>query len=522
MANLIFKNAETARDAIVASQQKEIAELYKKWADEIGEKAKRYAYANTASSVVAERQMRELRKMLTNSGKQLSSEIESKIKSNMYLVADEVVKSNTAWLAKFGFSEEGLNAAFNSVPTQVVQRLVTGQIYESGWSLSKRIWGDNDATMKDIYQIMAKGMAENKPIYEIAKELQSYVNPSAKKPWNPLLAMKNTQTGKIEYRRLYKSTVDYNAQRLARTLVQHSYQQSFIAVTQKNPFVLNYVWHSNGSRPCPLCQDRDGQVFAKGDLPMDHPNGQCTMEPVIADDMVNQLADWFNSPDGTYPDIDAFAGNFGYNAKLNADNKKEIKNQVDAKPRKESVAKSLAAKDGINLKNVSIREASDSWFEFEEASAMKQYIRDGVLKTVDDFGIMRTQEEVDTLKEYALKLQEAAEKTITEYKRVYRGTVIQDADAGEVREIFRKGNTFTFDSLTATSPDKGIASIYTNTENFGEGTPVIFEIESPKGIKGFVRDEGEVLIAKGEEYKITRQYFDEDDGMIHITLYKKK
>ena len=31
--------------------------------------------------------------------------------------------------------------------------------------------------------------------------------------------------------------VDYNAQRLARTLVQHSYQQSVIAVTKDNPFV---------------------------------------------------------------------------------------------------------------------------------------------------------------------------------------------------------------------------------------------------------------------------------------------
>jgi len=37
------------------------------------------------------------------------------------------------------------------------------------------------------------------------------------------------------------------------------------------------------------------------------------MEPVVVDNMVDQLADWFNSPDGTYPDIDEFAKNFGYN-----------------------------------------------------------------------------------------------------------------------------------------------------------------------------------------------------------------
>lgn len=316
MVKLIFRDAEIARDAVMVSQKKEIAELYQKWADEIEAKANYYARKTTPSSAVAERQMRELREMLRNSSHQVSNELFNKIKSNMYIVADEVVKSNAAWLAQFGFSEKGINAAFSRVPTQIVERLITGQIYESGWSLSKRIWGDNEETLKDLYQIVARGVAENKPIYQISKDLQSYVTPGAKKSWNPVIAMKNTQTGKIEYRRLYKGVVDYNAQRLARTLVQHSYQQSFIATTHKNPFVTKYIWHSNGSRPCPLCQDRDGQEFAKGDLPMDHPNGQCTMEPVIADDMIDQLADWFNSPDGTYPEIDEFAGNFGYNGNV--------------------------------------------------------------------------------------------------------------------------------------------------------------------------------------------------------------
>ena len=145
--------------------------------------------------------------------------------------------------------------------------------------------------------------------------MESYVKPGAAKAWNPILAMRNTKTGEIEYKRIYKSQVDYNAQRLARTLAQHTYQQSFIATTKDNPFITEYIWHSNGSRVCPLCADRDGKHFKKDELPMDHPNGMCTMEPAVAEDMVDQLADWFNSPDGTYPEIDAFAGNFGYEAK---------------------------------------------------------------------------------------------------------------------------------------------------------------------------------------------------------------
>lgn len=309
---LIFANAEKARDAIVESQKKEIAALYQQWADEIGERAKYYSHKSTSSSVVSERQMKELQKQLTETSHQVSNEIYQNIKGSIYTVSDAVVRDNVEWLKQFGFSEEGLNAAFSSVPDQIVRMLVTGQIYEGGWNLSSRIWSDNEQTMRTAYQIVAKGMAENRPIYDIAKELEKYVQPGAAKKWNPYILMKNTKTGEMERKKIYKRQVDYNAQRLARTLVQHGYQQSFIAVTEKNPFVLKYQWSANGSRPCPLCQDRDGQTYEKGDLPMDHPNGMCTMIPVIDEQMIDKLADWFNSPDGTYPEIDEFSKNFGY------------------------------------------------------------------------------------------------------------------------------------------------------------------------------------------------------------------
>lgn len=303
MAGLIFKDAEAAKIAIMASQQKEIAKLYEDWADEIGERAKYYSHKSNASAPVSERYYKELQKQLRQTSQEVSNEIYKKIKSNIYTVADAVVSDNVKWLESFGFSSEGLNAAFSYVPHEIVQNLITGQIYDSGWSLSSRIWGDNEQTLKDIYQVMAKGLAENKPIYEIAKDLESYVRPSAKLPWNLRMA---------DGKKIYKKQVDYNAQRLARTLVQHGYQQSFIATTQKNPFITEYIWRSNGSRVCDLCKSRDGVHYKKNELPMDHPNGMCTMESVVADDMIDQLADWFNSPDGTYPEIDAFAGNFGY------------------------------------------------------------------------------------------------------------------------------------------------------------------------------------------------------------------
>lgn len=307
MANkLVFKDAEEAKKSIMAEQQREIAKLYEDWADDIAKQAEYYSHKFASSDFISERYYRQLRRQLRKTSQEVSNEIYNKIKSNMYLISDEVVKSNVKWLKSFGFSEEGLNATFSYVPKDTVERLVTGQIYKSGWSLSKRIWGDNEQTLKDIYQVMAKGIAEQKPIYDIAKDLESYVRPNARLPWNLRMA---------DGVRIYKKQVDYNAQRLARTLVQHSYQQSFISTTKDNPFVLDYVWRANGSRVCELCMSRDGVHYKKDDLPMDHPNGMCVMEPTIDKNMNEKLADWFNSPDGTYPEIDEFASNFGYEAK---------------------------------------------------------------------------------------------------------------------------------------------------------------------------------------------------------------
>ena len=59
---------------------------------------------------------------------------------------------------------------------------------------------------------------ENCSYYEIAKDLESYVRPNARLPWNLRMA---------DGKKIYKKQIDYNAQRLARTLVQHGYQQSF-------------------------------------------------------------------------------------------------------------------------------------------------------------------------------------------------------------------------------------------------------------------------------------------------------
>ena len=316
----IFADAIATRNKVTIEQEKEIRRLYREWAKDIDKQIRYYEHHSAPSSVVKVRQMRELKKSLEEASRQVSNEIYRSISRNAFVVVSSVNNCSIKWLSDLGIiSPKGLK--MTNVEHRIVRSILNGHVYSNGWNLSKAIWGDNQKTLHDISTFIARGVAENKPTYEIAKDVERYVNPAKAKPWNKRLKFQsdkprkgftfNPKTGKYEqWSKLYKSKIDYNAQRLARTITQHSYQQAFVEGTKDNPFIIKYQWVANGSRSCPLCESRDGQLFEKNDLPLDHPNGQCTIEPYLDDNWENKLNNWLNSPDGTYPDIDDFADSF--------------------------------------------------------------------------------------------------------------------------------------------------------------------------------------------------------------------
>lgn len=301
----IFKYSTAIRDSITKEQEQYITDLYKQWSEDVQKQAEWYANHGTPSAPLSSMYYNKLYNQMQQQSKEISNSVYTDIKNGMFKVSDAVVKDAADWMSGFGFNKKGLDAAFSHVPQSTVNALVTGSVYggPGSWSLSSAIWKDNEKALRDIYSIVAQGVAEQMPIDRIAKKLSQYVSPTKQFQWSGPNGIK-----------IYKHAVDYNAQRLARTLVQHTYQQSFVAATKDNPFVLEYVWLANGPRVCPICADRDGAHFKKDKLPLDHPNGMCTMEPVVDDKMVDKLANWVNDPDGTYPEIDKFAKNFGYDA----------------------------------------------------------------------------------------------------------------------------------------------------------------------------------------------------------------
>ena len=309
MPELRLLEAEKVREKLTAQQQRQIRKLYEQSAEHVRDWSSSLEGRENISSVLRREYLTQLERDLNEEISKIGSSIEKSIKLSMMATAQAVVKDVNSILRSWGLD---FRTAYSFVPGDIVQAVATGRIYGGNWSLSKTIWGHNKKIHQDIHTIIAQGIAENKSSYEIAKDLEKYVSPSAAKPWN--------------WNKVYPNTnkiVDYNAQRLARTMVGHAYQQSFVQTTQSNPFFEGYHWlTANNHRVCPLCKGyaedihADGLpagVFPKDNLPIDHPNGQCTLSVYMTkttDEIVDSLKRWAHGEENE--GLDDFAESLGF------------------------------------------------------------------------------------------------------------------------------------------------------------------------------------------------------------------
>ena len=302
--NNLTLNLDRRKRKITQDSLKEIEKIYKNVLKGISKELTKQALKDTYSSGVRITQLINLQRQINAALRRAQQDIENSIERSIYDMSIETIEYSKEFLKQLGLEDYMTDLSFSYVPEDIVRRLTTGQIYTQGWSLSKSIWKDANRTSQDLYRIVASGIAQNKDTYSIAKDLEQYVNPSKRKSWN----LKDK-----DGRYIYPRKIDYNAQRLARTLIQHSYQQSFVETTRDNPLISYYRWIANGSRRCEICIARNGKTYKKNELPLDHPNGMCIMEPVISKNRNERLRKWVNG--GTDKNLDNYARKLGYTGK---------------------------------------------------------------------------------------------------------------------------------------------------------------------------------------------------------------
>lgn len=299
-----FESVLPHKNAMTKRQMKNIRKLYNEWAREIRAEAERLSRLGTTRSLNKSRELARLYYELRNASKQLSYSIDRTVRNGASEMGDMLVRTNKRWLTRLGLSTDSADYIFTTGKNRAIMNVLSGSIYRGSIPLSSRIWDIENGHIQDIYNIIAKGMATNSPVESIAKQIERYVNPNSRFPWNNTWV--NPQTGNVVRFPVRHRKVDYNATRLVRTTIQHVYQETLVELTRDNPFVTGYLWLAAGSHPCSLCLDRDGKIYSADSLPLDHPNGQCEIEPVVDYDKAMQDIEGYKNNPIDYPDIDNF------------------------------------------------------------------------------------------------------------------------------------------------------------------------------------------------------------------------
>lgn len=304
-----FEDTVVARDAITKQQEREIRKFYNQVAREIRDLEK--SLPDTPYNESQRRYLVELYYQLRSASIQLTTEINTSVTNNVEWMGRTVQRVNVRWLETVGLTPESLDRKFSQSTDAAIRSILTGNLYGGGGlNLSSRIWNITDGNLSDMNSIIAKGLAEGRSLNSIAKELERYINPNMRNEWK-VVTIKNPD-GTVSVYRIRNNQPDYKARRLARTSIQHAYQQTMIALTKDNPFVNGYVWHADGRHPCELCESRDNQFYKAEEVPLDHPNGQCSLEPSLDYGLIEKSIDDGRLTWEAYDDMLDFFGDLDF------------------------------------------------------------------------------------------------------------------------------------------------------------------------------------------------------------------
>lgn len=331
-----FADASKARVQITRAQEKAISDMYRSLARDISREIESLRQKTNVSSRIRSEYLRDLSRQINEELRRIGENQNSSIRNAMTAVSQAVVDNNAKMLSSFGVNIAGISS---KIPTEVVREIASGELYKDRWNLSSAIWRNTVKSQEKINMIVAQGVAGQKSTLDIARDIEKYVKPTKAKPSRTIVTKKYTidengkkvprldSSGKPIVSKFYFGRVDYNAQRLARTMVSHAYQDTLLRTTRDNPFVECYEWlTSNSDRVCEICKERaenfhgviiDGVqmlgYYYADDVPLDHPNGMCTLDvyiPYSYDEIADRIANWANGESDS--GLDDFAESLGF------------------------------------------------------------------------------------------------------------------------------------------------------------------------------------------------------------------
>lgn len=511
-----FLRAHYEKIALNKTSEQKLRSVYKAVANDIDKKLNTLQMMNPSDSL-KKVYLENLKQDINKSIDSLNRVVQNTIEDAGVKASNIAVKAGNDLMSQAGLSIRG---AYSYIPRQETFNIVSGKLYGTGWNLSQAIWKSGSKIKSDIEKVVGIGVAGNKPIKDIADDLLKYVDPTARKPW--------------DWSKVYPGTaqqVDYNAQRLARTMIQHSYQRSLVQSQRYNPFCNGIIWYSVGihGRTCELCLERDGQVFPVKDLPLDHPNGLCYFEPALwkMDDMADRLADWVNgkedqeletwmkscygkdwiSPKSSpYPDELKTKGYVGLS-------QKESDKFIEQYHNKSLLRKSGNTMEGVQSRRINgaLREGrlptnpSDVKFmeRLDKAIAKNSLPEDMTLFRGVDLSAFDDYEVFLDFEKMASKVSMDAYRTSTgAIDYAAWGKEFEKATSKDIENLLERGKKL----LGTVVEDKGYMQVSASSQrNIFGFSDINLQLHAPKGLPAYIsnyKEESEIILPKGTRYEI--------------------
>lgn len=321
------------------SQEKELLNLYQELAKQL------QSDIISCRTTSQEAYLSNLHQIVEFNIKALNGEINKIVKANIE-TSSQIASAIELEYYQSITDDVSLSAAFKGMVIntshETVKKLIQGKFYENKTSLDQRLWNIVDKSIKDIDTLIKVNVLRGANAKELAKQVERYANPLKR------LELKNDEVG-------FSKNVSYQATRLARTSITHSFRETQIQQAIDNPFNMGMKWElspSHGVRmhgKSDICDDYANQnsyglgtgVFPANKMPIGHPQCLCITYQVNTDirSAMEELKAWTNGEtneklDKWYNEIGKLENKDYKSSKVDS---KEIK--VDTKLSKEKIKK---------------------------------------------------------------------------------------------------------------------------------------------------------------------------------------
>ena len=285
------------RRELTKKQQQQIIQVYKKAYIEILNKSIEQSYGDNEA----------LTKLTAAYSQQLYKALNEVMKKYNEQMGKDFIRMNTETMRQlmgkdFRRITDQVNKLVDIANRDAVEQIIQGKVYEGGKGLDERLWNATSKSGEKIQDAVASCMAEGMGAAEMAENLKQFAM-GGHHTWSRNKIREKLGSG---YARKYSGGLDYESLRLARTTITHQAQVETINTKRVNPYMGGVQWHSNheAGRTCAKCNELDGRLFIidKEDIPLDHPNGACWLEPVwmingkkaTPEDIAKDMKAWAN------------------------------------------------------------------------------------------------------------------------------------------------------------------------------------------------------------------------------------